>query len=316
MLKVSVIIPTYNRADLLERAIRSVLSQTYRDFEIIVVDDASIDNTQEMVKEKFKQEMDSGILRYVRNETNMERSHSRNKGMEIAQGEYIAFLDDDDIWLPHRLAISVRYITERKRIACVFAKPLWLSEDGTLEDKFERLFQKNLNNDSSDFYRDLCIAGNMVFSQISLFKKEIYRDIGGFRDGIAPNEDWEFFSRVAMNYNIGYVNTITCLIYVHKGSHSKKTVGDNAYIKENALRIIEQNSINYGYPIKGSLAGEIYFIMAENFIPNMKKVREYLLRAIKADYSLLFRLDLWEIIFRMILGKRIYLTLKNLKKRL
>lgn len=96
---VSVIIPTYNRAQLVRRAIESVLQQTYDHLEMIVVDDASKDNTQEVI---------NGIsdlrLRYIRHQTNLGGAISRNTGIDAATGEYLAFLDSDDVWLPEKIA--------------------------------------------------------------------------------------------------------------------------------------------------------------------------------------------------------------------
>lgn len=315
MLKVSVIIPTCNRANLLERAIRSVFSQTYRDFEIIVVDDASTDNTQEVVMEKFKHEIDAGILRYVRNEINRERSYSRNRGMEMAKGEYIALLDDDDIWLPEHIANLFEYINKDPSIKCVFSKPLWIYEEGFVEDKFNRLFPK-LETGSGKLYRDMTIAGHLVFPQISLFEREVYENIGGFLSNIIPHEDWEFFSRLAMNYNIGYVNTVTCCIYARKGSYSQKTVGDYAYIKEDAWEIIKQNSIKYNYPLKDEVRGKILITLSHDFIPIMNKLREYLFKALKADYRLLKNKATWRLLFRSLLGRYFYTKLKHFKSLL
>ena len=92
---VSVIIPTYNRAHLVGRAIKSVLNQTYRDFEIIVVDDGSTDNTKDIIKEFQKKDK---RIKYIPYEKNKGGSAARNTGIKAAKGEYIAFLDSDDEW--------------------------------------------------------------------------------------------------------------------------------------------------------------------------------------------------------------------------
>lgn len=95
---VSVVIPTYNRAHLVGRAIQSVLNQTYQDFEIIVVDDGSTDNTEEVVKS-----FNDPRIRYIRHDQNRGGSAARNTGIKMARGEYIAFQDSDDEWLPEKL---------------------------------------------------------------------------------------------------------------------------------------------------------------------------------------------------------------------
>ena len=91
--KVTVVIPTYNRAHLIKDAVESVLNQTYQDFELIVIDDGSTDNTREVLA-VYKDK-----LTYIYQE-NQGRSSARNHGIELAQGEYIAFLDSDDVWFP------------------------------------------------------------------------------------------------------------------------------------------------------------------------------------------------------------------------
>src|SRR3989344_7750625 len=97
---VSVIIPTYNRASLLSRAIESVMNQTFKDFELIIVDDGSIDNTRDMV-ERFRR-MDARV-KYLRQENSGTPASPLNIGIKNSQGEYLAFLDDDDEWLPQKL---------------------------------------------------------------------------------------------------------------------------------------------------------------------------------------------------------------------
>jgi glycosyltransferase involved in cell wall biosynthesis len=99
----SIIIPAYNRAHSIKKAIASILNQTFNDFEIIIIDDASIDNTKEVIDE-----IEDPRINYYRNETNQERCISRNKGIELAKGEYICFLDSDDYHLlNHLLTIYV-----------------------------------------------------------------------------------------------------------------------------------------------------------------------------------------------------------------
>ena len=94
MVKVSVVIPTYNRASLLKRAIKSVLCQTYPDFEVIIVDDGSTDNTEEVIRS-----FDDKRVKYIKLKKNKGYPVALNKGVKTAKGEYIGFLDSDDEWL-------------------------------------------------------------------------------------------------------------------------------------------------------------------------------------------------------------------------
>ena len=104
---VSVVIPSYNRAHLVKRAIDSVLNQTYREFEVIVVDDASTDGTAEIVKGLADQR-----VRYVKHQANRGVSESRNTGIKAAKGHLIGFLDSDDEWLPHKLRKQIDRFNE------------------------------------------------------------------------------------------------------------------------------------------------------------------------------------------------------------
>src|SRR5215510_16389067 len=108
---VSVIIPTYNRAEFLRLAITSVLNQTFQDFEIIVVDDASEDHTHEVVSD-----FSDKRIKYIRHEANKRVSAARNTGVLSASGDYIAFLDDDDEWLPRTLQMQVALLEDSTSI--------------------------------------------------------------------------------------------------------------------------------------------------------------------------------------------------------
>src|SRR5581483_7703419 len=102
MPKVSVVVSTHNRAELLHAAIASVLSQSFQDFEILVVDDHSQDHTAQVVQ-RFR----DGRIKYLRHETRRGGAAARNTGIQNSSGEYIAFLDDDDEWLPEKLETQV-----------------------------------------------------------------------------------------------------------------------------------------------------------------------------------------------------------------
>ena len=123
--KVSVVIPTHDRAHLVGRAIRSVLAQTFQDFEIIVVDDCSVDNTKEVV-----QSLADSRIRYLRHEINRGGSAARNTGIGAARGEWIAFLDSDDEWLPKKLEkqLEMGYTTDLSNVGAVICRmPGWQS---------------------------------------------------------------------------------------------------------------------------------------------------------------------------------------------
>src|SRR5215471_9220074 len=120
---VSVVIPTYNRADYIGETIESVLQQTYSNIEIIVIDDGSTDNTAQVV-ERFESR-----VRYVRQE-NAERGASRNHGLRLAQGEFISFLDSDDLWMPSKAAAAVSLLQENPAIGLVCTDAVQIDGQG------------------------------------------------------------------------------------------------------------------------------------------------------------------------------------------
>ena len=122
MPKVSVIIPTYNRSKYVTKAIDSVLAQTYRDFEIIVVDDGSTDNTKEVLKPYTDR------IKYLYQE-NTGVSAARNAGIRAAGGQWIAFLDSDDEWLPEKLSIQMDYLSRHNEIVAFITNVKFILPD-------------------------------------------------------------------------------------------------------------------------------------------------------------------------------------------
>ena len=105
---ISIIIPTYNRAAFIKRAVKSGINQTYQNFEIIIIDDYSQDNTDEVI-EKLKKKYSQFRIEYLKNKNNRGAQHTRNKGIKKAKGEWIAFLDSDDEWLPNKLKRCIEF---------------------------------------------------------------------------------------------------------------------------------------------------------------------------------------------------------------
>ena len=127
----SVIIPTYNRAHSIRKAVDSVLTQSFQDFEIIIVDDASTDHTKEVVAK-----INDNRIHYILNSTNQERCVSRNIGVSKAKGEYICFLDSDDYHLPDHLEKLHAFIqTKKDKVAFFFTNAWNESEDGVRSER-------------------------------------------------------------------------------------------------------------------------------------------------------------------------------------
>jgi glycosyltransferase involved in cell wall biosynthesis len=135
--KVSVIIPTYNRAHVIGRSIQSALDQTYRDFEILVVDDGSTDGTLDAVK-PFLQHAQ---VRYLRHENNKGHQAARNTGLKNASGEYIAFLDSDDTWIPEKIELQLAAMTVKGPNCIALSAMWWIAGDASKKTKYLKKYE-------------------------------------------------------------------------------------------------------------------------------------------------------------------------------
>ena len=129
-LLVSVVIPTFNRSAVIIRAINSVFNQTFKDYELIIVDDGSSDDTYESLK-LF---IDTKKIKYFR-QNNLGVSAARNLGVKNANGQFVAFLDSDDEWLPHKLNEQIKYLSNNPDIKIVYSDEIWIRNGKRVNQK-------------------------------------------------------------------------------------------------------------------------------------------------------------------------------------
>lgn len=195
---VSVIIPTYNRAHLIERSINSVLNQTYKDFELLIVDDASTDNTEEVVK-RYADER----IRYIKCEENGGASKARNRGIEEAKYDYIAFQDSDDEWHADKLEKQMNLMLGApENVGLVYCEYHYHSVEGMEAFCPERSIPLEMK---AGFIFPQLLLKNMVGTPTMLVKKECFDKLGVFSEGLTCLEDWELVLRIARNYQIAFV---------------------------------------------------------------------------------------------------------------
>ncbi len=210
MPKVSVIIPTYNRAEFLRRAIRSVLNQTYQDFEIVVVDDASTDKSRDVV---------SGIsderIRYICHEVNKGCPAARNTGVTNSRGEYIAFLDDDDEWLPDKLKMQVDLLDGSPSTtggvytaSLVIDRPTGMILDGAKPEKKGNLFD--------ELFLQNCIRSPSTV----LIRRRCFEKVGRFDTSLGFVDDWDMWIRVSKEFRLEYIKMPLVKYYYHDGQSS------------------------------------------------------------------------------------------------
>jgi len=208
MPKVSIVIPTYNRAKLLKRAIHSVLNQTYQDYEIIIVDDGSTDNTEEVVR-SFN---DNKVI-YIKHERNKGAPAARNTGIRAARGEYVAFQDSDDEWLPEKLEKQIKaFKTASTEIGIVYTG-FWRIEG----DKRTFFPSPNITPKEGAIH-DALLKGNFVGTPSTLVKKECFEKAGMFDEKLPMLEDWELWIRISKCYCFKYIDEALAISYYNPGS--------------------------------------------------------------------------------------------------
>ena len=202
-MKVSVVIPTYNRINLLERAVNSVIRQTKNAFEIIVVDDGSDDNSSEMVKQKF------GSVILVRQE-NRGVSAARNKGIEISKGDWIALLDSDDEWKPNKLEKQINALNKDPDCFFSHTNETWI-RNGV------RINQGKRHKKYGGYIFDKCLDICRISPSSVLFKKSILEHVGLFDDNLHVCEDYDLWLRITREHKILFIDEPLIIKY---GGHS------------------------------------------------------------------------------------------------
>lgn len=209
---VSVIIPTYNRRRFICETVDSVLAQTHRNLEVIVVDDGSTDGTGDLLKARYSNEP---RFRYIWQE-NAERSVARNRGFHASRGEYVAFLDADDLWLPQKLESQLNCFTVHPETVLVYCDCAYIDENG----KRLRWPPHSVEGEKPGRIFWEMIEKGLIHPATPVIRREIFAVAGGFRTGpeIIRAEDWELFTRLCYLGPVGYVPEVLALYRVHPGN--------------------------------------------------------------------------------------------------
>lgn len=198
---VSIILPTYNRADKVGKAIESVLAQTFKNFELIIVDDGSTDQTETVIAEYKDQR-----IRYYKLQKNGGQSRARNFGLQKAGYKYIAFEDSDDLWHPQKLEAQMEAMLHAgSKVGLVYHKFRYDLGDGmgiTLPDEKIPLKKK-----SGDIYAQL-LWDNLIGMPTILMKKECLEKAGGLDESLRCLEDYDFALRIAKHYDAVFLDEI------------------------------------------------------------------------------------------------------------
>lgn len=236
MSNISVVIPTFNRAHILDSVVSSVVNQSIIPTEIIIVDDGSKDSTLEVVQNLIAKN-DKLNIRYVSQE-NQGGNVARNRGIDEANGEYIAFLDSDDTWDKEKLEKQLAVFQNNEKVGAVYCGLRHVDLDkGTLIHEPKRSYPSG-NLGSSLLIRDVTAPTSCY-----MVKRGVFEEVGGFDILLKARQDWEMWIRIAQKFEIGVVPKALVNYGEHTGtrtaSNPQKEIDAYKYIREKYKKALE-----------------------------------------------------------------------------
>lgn len=263
---VSVVLPTYNRAGSIPMSVKSVLLQTFQDFEVIIVDDGSTDNTEEVVHT-----INDSRVKYIKCDRNYGATHARNVGIQIASGRYIAFQDSDDQWLPEKLRKQVEVLHSAKKNIGVVYNAYWR----VINNK-----QIYMPVDAPNTEKAKAVVAELFFLFVAtptvLVRKECFERSGVFDERLPRLQEWELWIRMSQNYKFEYINEALVASYYQSQSitadHESLITSFDLILKKHG-QILHQD--------RNKLA-KIFAIFGRHLLSSQKTYghgRDYLLKA-------------------------------------
>ncbi len=231
MCLVSVIIPTFNRAVLLKRALKSVYKQTLSEYEVIVIDDGSTDDSAEMIQAEFPD-----VHYYYQSNSGV--SSARNKGLDVAKGEWVAFLDSDDEWLPGKLEKQFSLLELSPEQKVCHTEEIWI-RNGV------RVNQMKKHRKTGGWIFPQCLPLCAMSPSSIVVHRSVFDDVGFFDVELPACEDYDLWLRITSKYPVLYIEEPQILKYGgHEDQLSQKYWGMDRYRIKALQKVIEGNMLN------------------------------------------------------------------------
>jgi glycosyltransferase involved in cell wall biosynthesis len=285
----SIVIPTYNRAGFIKATLRSVLNQTYPHYEIIVVDNCSTDNTEELLQAYIR----AGQIRFIKHDQNYERARSRNTGMKAARGDFLTLLDSDDFMYSNNLEDAADFARKHPDIKCFHNLFEFVDSQGNV---IRRYPMPPLDNQLK------AIANGNFMSCIGDFiHREIYQR---YQFDTTPEliggEDWEFWLRILADYKVGRIEKTNSAILQHAGRsvnnqnlQSMKKGLEKLFSKLKSDPHLSRVYRPYFKRIRANSL--LYLAILANTGGQFAEARGYLTKAVAADAAQLINPRMWRI---------------------
>ncbi|HAG85072.1 MAG TPA: glycosyl transferase family A [Cyanobacteria bacterium UBA12227] len=291
---ISVIIPVYNGENTIRETIVSVLNQTFSDLEVIVINDGSQDSTLEIISSI----RDSRLK--VFSYPNANQAVSRNRGIALACGEYISFIDADDLWTPDKLEAQFNALQEHPQADVAYSWTNCIDEAG----KFLR--RGYYISVSGNVYKKLLLNNFLENGSNPLIRRHALAEVGGFEPSVVPAEDWDMYLRLANRYQFVGLAYPQILYRISPNSTSTNV----SKMERGCLQVIERNfsqvpeSLQY---LKCRSLANLYKILTHRAIEGVPQKERglaairYLRLAVKNDPSLLQAKVIWKVLFKVAL---------------
>jgi glycosyltransferase involved in cell wall biosynthesis len=274
---VSIVIPTFNRAGMIHRAIESVKLQTFNDWELIVVDDASTDITEEIIRTYVR---DDKRIRYIKHEKNQGGSAARNSGIEKSKGSYIALLDDDDRWYPEKLRLQVDVSKNYPEAGFIYSGFCYV--DYETDQIIKSVIPRYQGNVSS-----IILKSNIIGSPTPLIRNECFQRAGLFDEQLTSYQDWDMWIRISLYYSFAYVKECLAEVTMHGRQISNdlsSKIDSRKKLFDKYFNFIKENSSILSYHYK-----RLAVLHAINHSPIQAiryLIRAFLVQPYKVEYAL------------------------------
>ena len=226
----SVILPTFNRSSVIERAIDSVLNQSFTDFELIIVDDGSTDKTKTLL-DRYDDR-----IQYVFQE-NRGVSAARNLGVKQAKGKWLAFLDSDDEWLDKKLELQNKYIQNNPEIKIVHGNEIWIRNGVRVNQ-----MKKHAKGGGDQFLRSLELC--LISPSTVALRKDLYCHLGGFHEDFVVCEDYDLWLKITHQYEVGFIEKDLIKKYGgHEDQLSRQFYGMDLWRIKSILSLLKEYTL-------------------------------------------------------------------------
>ena len=226
---ISILMPNHNGGNYIAEAIQSVLNQTCEDYELLIIEDASSDNSREII-----QQFEDERIRVIQNATNEHICVSLNRGLKEARGKYIARLDSDDRWYPDKLEKQLAYMESHNNCGATFSWVNVIDEQGkslTAEESFFVELFRAKNRSRDQWIRDFFFEGSCLCHPSAMLRRDVVTELGGYRNSLVQIQDFDLWTRIVK----------CCEIYVFEEAlmdyrHALKGGNVSAQTQTNCMR--------------------------------------------------------------------------------